>query len=195
VRRSVWYFAYGSNLLPDRLRARVPSAQPLSAACLPDHRLSYNKLGRDGSGKCTLLPAAGAVVWGGLYRLPRRELRWLDRIEGPGYRRIRVRVRLPDGRWLSAVAYRARAAALKPGLQPWDWYQRFVLRGAAWFRLPAAYQRQLAAQSARPDPNRRRLAAQQRPLRELARWRRRGDGFDRTRKRDSGHTRCEAGPL
>ena len=196
MRRELLYFAYGSNLLPHRLRARVPSARPLAPARLPGYTLSFAKYSRDGSGKCTLEPAPGGQIWGGVYRLARHELRLLDRAEGLGYRRIRVRVQLADERWVSASTYLARAAARRPGLAPWDWYHRLVLRGAASFGLPAAYQRRLAAQPALPDPNRRRQAANERILRQAASRRRSRHGqFDRTRKREIGHTRCDTGAL
>ena len=46
------YFAYGSNLHPERLRERVPSAESLGVARLEAHVLRFHKRGRDGSGKC-----------------------------------------------------------------------------------------------------------------------------------------------
>ncbi|TNF88372.1 MAG: gamma-glutamylcyclotransferase, partial [Gammaproteobacteria bacterium] len=42
---SLYYFAYGSNMSPARLQARVPSARPLGVYRLKGHRLSFHKRG------------------------------------------------------------------------------------------------------------------------------------------------------
>src|SRR5258708_12496941 len=50
---TVRYFAYGSNMLTDRLRERVPSATAIGVGRLAGHQLRWDKrTGRDGSGKC-----------------------------------------------------------------------------------------------------------------------------------------------
>ena len=45
------YFAYGSNLLHQRLQARTPSARPLFTGTLTEHDLRFHKIGDDNSGK------------------------------------------------------------------------------------------------------------------------------------------------
>jgi hypothetical protein len=83
---SVLNFAYGSNLLTRRILARVPSAQLVSVATLAGHRLCWHKLGRDGSGKCDVLPTGHPLdrVIGVVYRMRTADKPLLDRIEGLG---------------------------------------------------------------------------------------------------------------
>ncbi len=85
------YFAYGSNLVAERLRGRVESARALEIARLPGRRLALDKLGRDGSGKANLVAHPGALVWGVLYEI--EPLHWadLDAWEW-GYERVEVEV-------------------------------------------------------------------------------------------------------
>ena len=72
---TVLYFAYGSNMSSERLRARTPSATSLGRARLPGYTLRWHKLGRDGSGKCDIEPsnAPRAAVWGVLYEIDSAE--------------------------------------------------------------------------------------------------------------------------
>src|SRR5438552_200988 len=49
----VLYFAYGSNMAIERLKARVPSAELVCIADLAGHQLKFHKRSkRDQSGKC-----------------------------------------------------------------------------------------------------------------------------------------------
>ena len=49
------YFAYGSNLHPQRFQERVPSGKFLALAALTRHTLLFHKRGQDGSSKCNAL--------------------------------------------------------------------------------------------------------------------------------------------
>src|SRR3990167_6529353 len=48
------YFAYGSNMLTRRLRAKkqAPSAKPIGIGYVAGRRLTFDKVSQDGSGKC-----------------------------------------------------------------------------------------------------------------------------------------------
>jgi gamma-glutamylcyclotransferase (GGCT)/AIG2-like uncharacterized protein YtfP len=134
------YFAYGSNMHPERMSARVPSAAALGVARLPGYRLAFHKRSTDGSGKGDIVPAA-AEVWGVLYRIAAAELPLLDAAEGPGYKRVRLRPELRGpGVGHDAFAYRARPEFIAPELLPLDWYMVYVREGARYHGLPAAYQ-------------------------------------------------------
>ena len=52
--RSVLYFAYGSNMLSRRLAARVSSAHRIATGCVIGRKLTFDKVGRDASGKCDI---------------------------------------------------------------------------------------------------------------------------------------------
>ena len=82
-------FAYGSNLHLQRMRARVPSAQPMEIGYVRQRRLMFHKRSVDGSAKADAAwsPRADDRVWGVIYRLPADEKPALDRCEylGVGY--------------------------------------------------------------------------------------------------------------
>ena len=157
---SYLYFAYGSNMSSERLRARTPSAVSLGRARLPSHVLRWYKLGRDGSGKCDIEPtqAPGEAVWGVLYRVARAEKRTLDVVEGlgVGYDECLVEVETDSGA-CHALTYRARPDKVDPALRPLAWYKDHVLRGAREHSLPVDYIRRLANVRAgscmRPSPS------------------------------------------
>lgn len=142
---SLLYFAYGSNMHPGRLRARVDSAKPLAIAQLPDHRLVFHKRGADGSGKGNIVADGGVDVWGVIYTLSTRHAIALDGIEGSGYERVQLEVlRSPARRVVSVFSYQARGHAVADDLLPFSWYLDFLLQGAAIHELPAHYVAQLA---------------------------------------------------
>jgi hypothetical protein len=65
----VRYFAYGSNLDLARIRSRVPAVGLIGPALLQHMRLTFDKRGRDGSGKANLAEDTASHVWGVLYAL------------------------------------------------------------------------------------------------------------------------------
>ena len=140
------YFAYGSNMATERLRARAPSAQPLGAARLPHHVLRWHKLGRDGTGKCDAAPAgAEDAVWGVLFAIDCADKPGLDAAEGLGigYDERMVHVCTASGR-CRATTYQAKPDRIDSRLRPKPWYKNYVLAGAREHGLPAAYVAQLA---------------------------------------------------
>ncbi|MFW5910048.1 MAG: gamma-glutamylcyclotransferase family protein [Thiohalospira sp.] len=153
------YFAYGSNMLTARLRARVPSTMPVGPARLADHRLAWRMAGPDGSAKCDITPAPGEVVHGVLFRLAEAELPLLDAAEGlgKGYDRETVTVTTTDGEAVPALVY--RALVHDPDRHPYDWYKGFVVAGAREHGLPADYIADLEAVTSASDPDRKRAAA------------------------------------
>lgn len=153
------YFAYGSNMLTERLRARCPSAQPLGVALAPGYRLHFSKRSRDGSGKATLIKVSDEgqhEVHGVLFEIANEELAGLDEFEGvgAGYDRSDefVIIDAADGQELTAVTYLASADACDPRLVPYDWYHSLVIAGAEQHRLPGAYVDQLRLARSQPDP-------------------------------------------
>jgi len=142
----LFYFAYGSNLHPMRLRARTPSASVLGRARLRGYCLGFHKRGRDQSAKCNARRTGqgGDMVHGVVYRIARGERRMLDRAEdlGQGYDRVRLRVSV-GGRQRVVFAYLARHEAIRDGLRPFDWYLEYVQRGARHHGLTGRYLQRL----------------------------------------------------
>ncbi len=163
--RITHYLAYGSNMHTGRLRARLSSVCAVEGARLGHHRLTFDKRGRDGSGKCNIVATPDACLFGVLFRLPVSALIALDAIEGRGYVRIAVRpVGLDSGRGYRAWCYRAPARARIPALVPFDWYRSLVVAGAHMHRLPDDYIEDLQCTPTRSDPNRFRRRRGQRLL-------------------------------
>jgi gamma-glutamylcyclotransferase len=96
------YFAYGTNLSRAHMHLWCPSARPLVAAALPDHRLAF---------RCwaDIVPSEGDRTPGALYEISPVDLEPLDEYEDfPDlYDRIRVTAETESGP-VEAFAYRMR---------------------------------------------------------------------------------------
>lgn len=151
------YFAYGSNMHPERLRRRVPSRRVLCVAALRGYALTFSKRGRDGSGKCAILPAQPtATVHGVLYRMSPSDRATLDAAEdthGGGYAAVDVEVHVSGAQPMAAFTYVPPSAWIDPQLRPFCWYREFVLEGARHHGLPADYLASLARTDPMPDPD------------------------------------------
>lgn len=138
------YFAYGSNLLAERLTARCPSARVIGSVSVAGWRLAFQAKSFDGSGKATMLRGEdGDVVHGRLYEIAVADRDGLDRAEGadrdpPIYvRHDDFVVTAADGSTVSDVSvYLAREETV--ALPPWDWYRALIVAGAMQAELPAA---------------------------------------------------------
>lgn len=170
-RTPVFYFAFGSNMLSTRLKRRCPGAGFEAVATAPGREVRFDKRSEDTSGKANLVAGDGPAAVGVVYRVPAAELRLLDAVEGPGYRRedgLPVTC-LRTGRSFEAVTYRAREPV--PGLQPYDWYLALVLAGLAEHAIDAACVGRLRATPFVIDPQRNRTTRRS-ALRDL-----RGAGY------------------
>jgi hypothetical protein len=154
----LWYFAYGSNMSVRRMTARIPSAEAVGIACLPQHRLAFHKIGRDGSGKCDITPCGSAAVHGVIYRMAGRHKPLLDACEdlGRGYLDKRLTVSASDGSSVQVFTY--VALRRDASLRPFDWYLRHLIEGAEEHCLPRPYRDRLAATESIDDPDRGRRA-------------------------------------
>ncbi|MGE0486405.1 MAG: gamma-glutamylcyclotransferase family protein [Gammaproteobacteria bacterium] len=150
------YLAYGSNLLSARLAARVGAVGVLARVALPGYALRFCKRGRDGSGKCTLMPGADALAHGVVYALPATMRATLDRIEGVGQGYDATRLRIAGVG--ECHVYLVQDGWSDDDLAPYDWYRDLVLAGAREHGLPSAYIDTIAAVPAWPDPDSARAA-------------------------------------
>lgn len=137
-----------------RLRARVPMAEALEPARLADHRLAFDKLGRDGSGKCNVHPERNDEVLGVVFRVSPLAGEILDGIEGAGYKRVSSQVvGLNSGDPHRVFYYQAHAHAVSTDVLPFDWYHRFVVDGARMHGLPPHWIELLKAVATVSDAN------------------------------------------
>lgn len=158
-------FAYGSNMLSDRLIDRVPSAKPIGIGQLRGHVLRWHKRSRDGSGKCDVekTEVETDTVWGVLFRLRAPEKRALDSAEGlnSGYAEKQVDIISNIGTIRAQVYY---ATDKDDRLKPYDWYKAFVVTGAREHSLPADYVATLEKAASTQDPDKARAAANEQLL-------------------------------
>jgi gamma-glutamylcyclotransferase (GGCT)/AIG2-like uncharacterized protein YtfP len=102
----LYYFAYGSNLYPKRMKKRCPQSEPCGRGILPGYRMVFCRHPRRGTGVASVETLGGNKVTGMVYRISDEDLKRLDRHEGYPhlYRRIEVRVKI-DSRWQWCLTY------------------------------------------------------------------------------------------
>lgn len=85
---------------------RCPDSKPVSVATLPNYKLVFVGWSRQWrGGTASIKPLRGERVLGALCEVSEKCLGRLDGYEGPGYRRIKVRVFDEGGNAVEAVTY------------------------------------------------------------------------------------------
>ena len=131
------YLAYGSNLHPERLRRRVPSAVLRGTCFLPDYSLRFHKTSNvDASGKCNIVRGTEGVFVA-IYAIDVAERAILDRIEGLGNGYSDMQIEAPG--FGSCSTYTAEPRVIDESLCPMDWYREYVVRGARFHGFPEDY--------------------------------------------------------
>jgi cation transport regulator ChaC len=134
------YFAYGSNMNPDRARARGLAFDRVESARLPGFHIAFHKRARDraGVGRANLVFDRDAVVEGVLFHLESpAAIEALDRHEGAPvhYSRDVVVVESAGGS-VAAWTYFANPAVLVRELAPDRAYLEQLLAGAPFLSSP-----------------------------------------------------------
>jgi hypothetical protein len=138
---TVLYFAYGSNMATARLEKRVGTVSQRGVGTLVAHRITFDKISQDGTGKTNVRPNKSSVVWGVLFQLSNAQLRKLEGLE-TGYVPLSVTINQIAGD-ISAVTFVAKKHT--PGLRPTRRYREFLISGAREHGLPADYVNRLKA--------------------------------------------------
>ena len=149
----LYYLAYGSNLHPVRIQARLPSAQLIGTTALPGYALKFHKLGQCLSGKCNLVQTRDEsdTAYGAVFQIAAEEKPILDEIEGPGYRVESIQVSVA-GQAYDAFAYIAEATHVDDTLRPFDWYKSLVHHGSRYHGFPEPYLKAIECIEAVRDP-------------------------------------------
>lgn len=131
------YFAYGSNMLPARLRGRCPSAKVVRTGVARHWSLAFSKASKDGSGKATLVIAPNSAVPGVIFEIDLAERERLDRHEGLGLGYGRNDTFAIEGSTVPVSSY--LSTSLDHTLRPFDWYLATVIAGAEFHGLDTAH--------------------------------------------------------
>jgi cation transport regulator ChaC len=146
AQRTLWYFAYGSNMSPAIfLERRAMHPLAVRRGSLDGYWLCFHlAVGPGERGVANLEVRVDARVWGVLYLLAEEELERLDRSEGVHrgfYRRTDVDVVTDDGERIAAFTYWSSLSTT--GRKPSARYLGLLLEGARYHGLPDAYVRTL----------------------------------------------------
>ena len=145
--RSQYYFAYGSNMSPEQMVARVPHAERIGIGMLNGYALGFTRRGsyRPG-GVASVVRADASRVYGVVWRLTALELASLDEAEDPSaYRRRTAEVRFPDGTPVVAHVYEAIPEGT---FAPDREYLKLIISAAEDAGLPSEYVQQVQAWAA-----------------------------------------------
>lgn len=140
-----YYFAYGSNMNPARVEARIGATRRALPGGLVDHVLRFDKASKvPGISHANVAPRQGARVEGALFELVSPEqIHDMDPFEGypHDYRRHRLSVETAEGAieaWVYIAAPGTTAGALRPAQE----YLEHLLHGQAF--LSAEYHARLS---------------------------------------------------
>lgn len=127
-------------MLSRRLTARTPSAEPTGIVHVDGRRLIFDKVSRDGSGKCHA-DATGKNtdrVYGVLFEIRKNEKDALDRAEGLGEGYKEEYVDMVTGSGIRRVVTYV-ATHKERIVRPYHWYKALVIAGAVEHGLPNHY--------------------------------------------------------
>lgn len=153
---TIRYFAYGSNMLAQRLQRRCKTARVVGTAWVDGYELVFHKKSIDRSGKATIAKADKMRVYGVLFELDDNDRNNLDRAEGDGYSRIDDFVVQAGAGPIVVTTYIVSPEKKDSALLPYDWYLDLVIAGATHAPFPAAYLEWLRAHKSLPDPDSQR---------------------------------------
>ena len=132
------YFAYGSNMEPERMQSRCPGAKAEGTALLTDWEVRIGL-----RGVATIVESPDAETWGVLWAVTPSDVRSLDQVEGVArglYSPASVDVRGPE----DVCTARIYIEKFKGDGRPRPGYLQIVLDGARHFDLPTSYRARLA---------------------------------------------------
>ena len=135
-----YYFAFGSNMNPERMKERGAFFTSRVPARLPYFKMEFTFRRKDGCGSANITPQRNSEVFGALYCLEEGGLDKLDvfeRVSTGCYRREQVTVEMPNGEKMEATTYIVTDEFYQEGLVPRREYLDHLLAGKD--ILPADY--------------------------------------------------------
>ncbi len=128
------YFAFGSNMNAKRMGVRGVEFSGRKRAILEGWRLEFNTTvdpENHKEGYANIVTDKKGIVEGILYKIQNDGLENLDRYEEypDHYKRIKVKVRLDNGKRVQATIYIAQPSKIRAGLKPSKKYLKHLLKG------------------------------------------------------------------
>lgn len=128
-----YYFAYGSNMNPERVARRKMDFHSAESGRLRHYRLAFNKrsVKYPGAASANVVPVREAITEGVVYRLAAPEqIEMMDPFEGypVRYNRLALPIHLDEGD-VHAWVYIANHDHVTEGLNPARWYLEHLLAG------------------------------------------------------------------
>ena len=134
--KHAYYFAYGSNMLPERLLERIKKYHTAFPVIVSNHKFRYNKISKDGSAKANIEPDQGINVYGVCFEVDEDDFEILNKFEG-GYDRRKITTSTKEGKESKAVTYISNS--INNTLMPSTEYKKLVLSGAKYWKLDGSY--------------------------------------------------------
>ena len=129
----MYYFAYGSNINPDRMRKRGVEFISRTFGILENYDLVFNKISNRNpkEGYANICPKEGSVVEGAIYKVSEEDIVKLDRKEGvpKHYLKYIMAVVNLKGKEIDAVVYIANNDRISLELLPTSDYLNNILKG------------------------------------------------------------------
>ncbi len=132
------YFAYGSNMDLDQMKARCPGAKVIGVGELKHYNISFTRWSRAwNSGTADILPERGGKIYGALYDLSLEDLKKMDKFADYPNSYIRQDVMVCcQEEHLPAMTYIARRSGV---FLPSRSYLGKMVRGAMSHEIPEEY--------------------------------------------------------
>ncbi|HVL55277.1 MAG TPA: GNAT family N-acetyltransferase [Burkholderiaceae bacterium] len=134
------YFAYGTLLDVDAMRAFAPSARPEGVLRLDGYEMAFGETRQPGKGGCFLRARPGAVTYGIHYALSDDDMARMDVASGVHdglWVHQAIEARDPEGRAVSTVTYTIPGDP--PPFRPGADYVGKILKGLSKLDVPRGY--------------------------------------------------------
>ncbi|CAL8100541.1 unnamed protein product [Calicophoron daubneyi] len=141
-RQFFYYFAYGSNLLKQRIQLRNSSAQYVGVGRLLGYTLQF--CGRSinwGGSPATIVPDPSSCVYGAVWTLDKKDLPSLDSQEGVPfeYTPFELSVLLSVDKEEKLISCRTYHSTSSENGLPSPYYMDVILRGCIQSNIPSSY--------------------------------------------------------
>ncbi|KAI6184364.1 Carm1-pending protein [Aphelenchoides bicaudatus] len=138
-----YYFAFGSNLLDERIHVQITGAEFESVAYLKNYELAFYDHGSRWQGAvASIEPKNGTDVWGCVWRVPTNASEELD-LQESGYHRLNVTVHsIADSSQIECRTYQY-SNEKREKKAPSPHYKAVIVAGAIEHQLPGWYVDQL----------------------------------------------------